>query len=155
MIHVEPGITPAELRTVYNDARVCAALSRDGTAPQPVSHPLVAYYSAFIDGRFAGAFMAVRQTAADIEVHSLLLRHAVRYSRQLGVAFMAALFANPEVQRLTAWICADLPSVGNFCRRMGFTLEGTRRGACVRNQQSVDVLMFGLLRPEWSAKWAL
>lgn len=155
MIHVEPGITPAELRSVYNDARVCAALSRDGTAPQPVSHPLVAYYSAFVDGRFAGAFMAVRQTAADIEVHSLLLRHAVRYSRQLGAAFMAALFANPEVQRLTAWICADLPSVGNFCRRMGFTLEGTRRGACVRNQQSVDVLMFGLLKSEWSAKWAL
>lgn len=154
-LHVTAGVDPQQLAQVYADSRIVAALSRDGNKPQPLVHPLVKYWSAWIEGRFAGAFMTVRQSVADVEVHSLLLRSARRYSRALAAIMMRTLFADPQVRRLTAWVCSDLSLVINFLRRLGFTLEGVRREACSRDGYAVDALMFGLLRPDWSAKWAL
>jgi hypothetical protein len=155
MIEVTEGITPDQLREVYADARVAAVFSREGQLAEPISHPLVRYWSAFVSGRFAGAFVAIRQSAIEIEVHALLLQRAVRHSRSLAARFIDELFELDGVHRLTAWVRADFGKVSNLCRRLGFKLEGTRRMACVTNAGSHDVLMFGLLKSEWSAKWAL
>jgi hypothetical protein len=155
MIEVTEGITPDQLREVYADARVAAALSRDGHPAEPISHPLVRYWSAFVSGRFVGAFIVIRQSAIEIEVHALLLRNAARHSRAIAARLIDGLFEIDGVQRVTAWVRADFGKVSNLCRRLGFTIEGTRRMACVTDAGLHDVLMFGLLKSEWSKKWAL
>jgi len=141
------GITDQHLHEVYSDSYI-ASIAADGRELRPVSHPLATYLSAWINNRFVGAFLAIRFSEHEIECHSLLLKSALKHSRQLGDAFLAWAFQQ-GVMRVTAHVYEYLKSAKNYCLKLGFKEEGFRRCAAVKDGEAVGVYMLGITRQEW------
>lgn len=142
------GITQEHLQEVYSDSYI-TKVGHDGRAAAPIDHPLVTYLTATVGGKFMGAFMAIRFSSTEIELHSLLKKSAILHSRELGRAFLAWAFAHP-ILRVTAYIIEGLESAKNYCLKLGMTLEGFRRDACLQNGKIKGVYVLGMTRTEWS-----
>jgi hypothetical protein len=138
------------LLEVYSDPYI-TKVGHDHRPAAPIDHPNVTYLSAWVNGKFSGAFMAIKQSAVEFELHALLKKSALKQSRKLGMAFLDWAFAQP-IFRVTAYIIQGLEAAKNYCLKLGFKLEGCRRNACMQNGVIKDVYMLGMTRQEWSAK---
>lgn len=147
-VSVSVGITDEHLQQVYSDPRI-AKVGHDHRPAAPVIHPAATYLSAWIGDQFAGAFLAIRYSPVEIELHSLLLRSAVTRSRDLGAACIDWAFSHP-ILRVTAYVIDGLESARNFCLKLGFREEGRRRMACVQGGNPKDIHILGITRGEWS-----
>lgn len=146
-VSIVEGIDGEHLKQVYADPHI-KKTGHDHRAAEPVIHPLATYLSAFVDGSFVGAFLAIRQSPIEIDVHSLLLRPAVRYSRELGLLFLQWAFSSP-ILRVTAYVVDGLKTVVNYCLKIGFKHEGYRRNACVKDGVPIGVNILGITREDW------
>lgn len=153
-VEVTEGITIEHLVDVYSDVFI-ARIAHDHRPHYPVFSPEATYVSAWVEGVFSGAFLAIKASDIELDVHVLLMRSAVKHSRELGEEFLRWCFAKPGVLRLTGYIPDWIPTARNHCEKMGFTYEGTRRSALVRNGQPRGMWTMGLLRDEWEARWAV
>lgn len=142
------GATQTDLQRLYADPYI-QRVGWDEVPAQPINHPAVQYLSALVYGNFAGAFMAVRFSDREIEMHSLIRKEYIKDSRELGGMALDWAFAQDGVQRVTAYIISDLVSAMNYCLKLGFKFEGIRREACVKNGVPLDVHIFGILKNEW------
>lgn len=149
MLQLTEGITSWHLSQVYSDPYIVRAISHDHRPAGPVHHPIATYLSAFLDGRFLGAFLAIRYSHCEMELHSLMHRDAVRQSRDACRLAIQWCF-DRGVERITAYVIDGLDKAANFCRRLGFVDEGRRRNACMKNGHLTDVLILGLTRQDWS-----
>lgn len=151
MLSVSEWVTKEHLQEVYSDPYIASRIGHDHRPAMPIAHPNVTYLSAWIGDAYAGAFMAIKQSAVELELHALLKRSSVKHSRGLALAFLNWAFAKP-IHRVTAYIIEGLNSVVNFCLKLGFVIEGVRRNACVQNGAIKNVYCLGMLREEWSKK---
>ena len=148
MSAVTEGITKGHLWELYTDPYI-AKVGHDHRAAAPVDHPNVTYLSAWIGSTFAGAFMVIKQSAVEFELHALLKRSSIKQSRALGMACLAWAFAQP-ILRVTAYIIEGLEAAKNYCLKLGFKHEGTRRHACMQGGIIKDVYVLGMTRQDWS-----
>jgi hypothetical protein len=147
---VTEGITKGHLLEVYSDPYI-TKIEHDHRPAAHIDHPAVTYLSAWIGSTFAGAFMAVRFSPIEIELHALLKRSAIKHSRALGNACLQWAFSQP-IQRVTAYIIEGLEAAKNYCIKLGFKEEGRRRSACVQGGIVKDVYVLGMTRLDWSSK---
>jgi len=147
---VTEGITKGHLLEVYSDPYI-TKIGHDHRAAAYIDHPAVTYLSAWIGSTFAGAFMAVRFSPIEIELHALLKKRALKHSRALGLSCLEWAFSQP-IQRVTAYIIEDLESAKNYCIKLGFKAEGRRRAACIQGGIVKDVYVLGMTRLDWSSK---
>jgi RimJ/RimL family protein N-acetyltransferase len=106
------------------------------------------------DGAFAGS----------VTLHSFALQHrrcevgfwlvpAAR-GQGLGSDAVAAavdwVFGTLDLLRLEMTTTPDNPAVPAVARRLGFVREGTQRKRNVERGERIDVVLFGLLREDWS-----
>jgi hypothetical protein len=145
---VTEGITQEHLQQVYSDSYI-TKVGHDGRPAAPVEHPLVTYLTARVGDQFMGAFMAIRFSSTEMELHALLHRKAVSHSRELGRAFLSWAFSHP-ILRVTAYIIEGLETAKNYCLKLGMKLEGFRREACLQNGQVKGVYILGMTRADWS-----
>ena len=150
-ITLTEGITDDHLAQVYADPYIVNRISSDGRRAAPVIHPLVTYLSAFVDGEFVGAFLAVRYTPYEFELHSLLHKSGIAQSRELAQEFLRWAF-DKGVLRVTAPIIEGLETAKNFCIKLGFTYEGFRRDSLIKDGLIVGVHMLGMTRTDWSIR---
>jgi len=143
------GITEQHLMEVYSDPYI-TKVGHDHRPAAPIQHPNVTYLSAWIGGSFVGAFIVIKQSAIELELHALLKKSALKESRTLGLACLAWAFAQP-ILRVTAYIIEGLETAKNYCIKLGFKVEGCRRCACIQNGKVKDVYMLGMTRQEWGA----
>lgn len=148
------GITQENLNDIYSDPYILK-VGHDSRSPSPVVHPLATYLTVTVSGVFAGAYLLIRHTAIEFEIHSLLKHKFIRYSRQLVQIAFAWAFSHQGVERVTAHVSSDMQTVKNYCLKVGFKLEGIRRNACMKSGKLYDVYMFGILRSDWSKSWGL
>lgn len=148
MLAVTEGITQEHLQEVYSDSYI-ARVGHDHRPAAPVHHHLVTYLTATVDGKFAGAFMAIQQTSVELELHSLLKKSALPHSRSLGQEFLKWAFESRPILRVTAYIIEGLESAKNFCIKLGMKLEGFRRDVCVQNGIVKGVYILGMTRQDW------
>ncbi len=148
---VSIGISDKNLQDIYQDSYI-SKVSYDNKPFEPIDHPLVKYITASIDGRFAGAFMIILFSKTEIEIHSLLKKQFVEHSRQLGREVIDFVFSFYNPQRLTAYIIDGLNTAKNYVIKLGFTLEGIRRDACIKDNRMKNIYIYGLTRREWSIK---
>lgn len=146
---VTVGITEHDLMEVYSDPYT-TRVGHDHRPAAPIQHPNATYLSAWVGGSFAGAFIAIKQSAVELELHALLKKSALKQSRHLGVACLAWAFAQP-ILRVTAYIIEGLESAKNYCIKLGFKEEGRRRCACVQGGIVKDVYVLGMTRQDWGA----
>ena len=150
MLAVTEGITKGHLLDVYSDPYI-TKIGHDHRPAAPIDHPAVTYLSAWVGNTFAGAFMAIRFSPIEIELHALLKRSTLKHSRALGMACLEWAFAHP-IQRVTAYIIEGLESAKNYCLKLGFKEEGCRRAACIQNGMLKDIYVLGMTRMDWSPK---
>jgi hypothetical protein len=147
LANVTEGITQEHLQEVYSDSYI-VRVGHDHRPAAPISHPNVTYLSAWIGNTFAGAFMVIKQSAVELELHALLKRSSIKHSRDLGVACLAWAFGHP-ILRVTAYIIEGLEAAKNYCLKLGFKEEGRRRCACVQGGVVKDVYVLGMTRQDW------
>ena len=147
---VTVGITEQHLVEVYADPYI-TKVGHDHRPAAPINHPLVTYLTATVNNNFVGAFMAIRFSAIEIELHALLKKSSLKHSRALGKECLKWAFAQP-IQRVTAYIIEGLESAKNYCIKLGFKEEGRRRSACVQGGIVKDVYVLGMTRLDWSSK---
>jgi RimJ/RimL family protein N-acetyltransferase len=141
----------AAVDAVFADPYIRERVAHDHRAPGFIAHPDVRYLAARVHGVCAGFFVLIDVSPLEVEIHAALHRWALPYSRDLGRACLAHVFADPGVQRATAPIIEGLDSARNYCRRLGFKHEGTRRAACSKAGHLLDVWIMGITRPEWES----
>lgn len=146
---VTVGITEQHLQEVYSDPYI-ARVGHDHRPVAPIHHPNATYLSAWVGDSFAGAFIAIKQSTVELELHALLKKSALKQSRALGVACLAWAFAQP-ILRVTAYIIEGLEAAKNYCIKLGFKEEGRRRCACVQGGVEKDVYVLGMTRQDWVA----
>lgn len=149
---VHEGITDEHLHDVYSDAYIIAKVGHDHRPAAPISHTLVTYLTATVDGAFAGAFMAIQKNACDLEMHALLKRDAVLHSRELGRAAIDWGFAHRDVLRISAPVIEGLESARNYCLRLGMTHEGFMRDVCTQGGIIKGIYLLAITRRDWEGK---
>jgi len=145
---VRPITDRAKIDAILRDPWIAAKIAVDGQNAGYIDHPNLSYFGAYVDGDLVGVFMRVRFTATETEVHAALLKRALPHSRELGRLFIDEIFNDPRILRITAHIIGSLGSAINYCRKLGFSIEGERRSACVKNGEVLSVVTLGLLRSE-------
>lgn len=146
MVEVTLGITDDHLAEVYAHPSM-RRLKTDHAELSPIIHPLVRYYSAWNNGEFVGAFMVVKNTPLDSEIHILLFPKAAIVYRDLCKIIIDETLK--ESNRVTAKIFSDLYSTINLVQKLGFTYEGRIREMFEQNGIKKDVFIYGLLKSEW------
>lgn len=126
-----------------------SVIAHDYRPVAPVCHPLASYLGAYVGGVLAGVFLLIKFSPPEIEIHALILRRFVTYSRELGRACLDHVFGIPGVMRATAYVLEGLESARNYCLRLGFVQEGFRRDACMKNGRPVGVHVLGVTRQDW------
>jgi RimJ/RimL family protein N-acetyltransferase len=93
--------------------------------------------------------MVIESGFIEVDVHALLTRRALPQSRALGRLCLAHIFANPAIERVTAYVIEGLTAARNYCLKLGFQAEGLRRNACRQNGRLLGVHVLGITRNEW------
>lgn len=106
----------------------------------------------YLGGRDGDAWLAcamcIFRSPWDIEVHLCIPGAHRRKGYEFATAVSDWIFANSPVNRISTSVVSIFPQVGNFAKRLGFTYEGTARGACLRDGGFVDLWYYSLLRGE-------
>jgi RimJ/RimL family protein N-acetyltransferase len=145
---VTVGITQEHLSDVYSDPYI-TKVGHDHRASAPINHPNATYLSAWVGDTFAGAFMAIKFSALEIEWHSFLKKTSLPYSRALGKSFLDWAFTANPIARVTAYIIQGLETAKNYGLKLGMKYEGCRRNACLQNGVLKDIYILGITREEW------
>lgn len=147
-IELKPLADLAALSSLYADPYI-ARVGHDHRGASPINHPAASYLGAYVDGEFVGAFLVIESGYIELDLHALLARRALPYSRRLGRLCLAMAFARAEVQRVTAYVIEDLRSAFNYCLKLGFQSEGMRRDACMKGGKLYGVHVLGMTRNDW------
>lgn len=147
-VSVCEGITQERLQEVYSDPYIARA-QHDHRPFAPICHPLATYLTATVGGVFAGAFLAIRTSSMEIDVHALIKRDFAKHSRALGRAFIVWAFSHPGVERISANVFEGLESVRNYCIKLGLVQEGFKRNAFMKNGVIGGIYMMGITKQDW------
>lgn len=148
LLELSPLSDQGALATLYCDPYI-SRVGHDHRAAEPIEHPHVHYLGARVDGELVGAFLIIESGFIEVDVHALLTRRALPHSRALGRLCIAQAFANPVIERVTAYVIENLAAARNYCLKLGFKPEGFRRNACLQSGQLLGVHILGMTRNEW------
>jgi hypothetical protein len=138
-----------EVNSIYNADGIAARVGHDHRKAEYIAHPAVRYFGAYVEGKLVGAFVRIESTWVEVEVHAALTRAAIAHSRTLGREFIALMFSDPAIHKLSAPVFEGLESAANYCKRLGFKTEGFRRDCFMRGGKLVGAHMLGLTRRDY------
>lgn len=112
-----------------------------------IDHPMIDYYSCFMDDDFVGCYIVAKIFPIDYEVHMLLLPTAVRNYRELGREMASILFE--ETDRISTVVVDGMNSAKNYVEKLGFRLEGIKKEAFEQGGVKKDAYFYGLLKKDF------
>lgn len=148
LLELQPLTDQGALRALYRDPYI-SRIGHDHRPAAPIEHPDVHYLGARVNGELVGAFLVIESGFIETDLHALLTRRALPHSRALGRLCLDYAFANPAIQRVTAYVIEGLTAARNYCLKLGFKTEGMRRCACQQNGRLLGVHILGMTRNEW------
>lgn len=149
MLELLPLTDRHALDALYADPYI-ARIGHDHRPAAPIFHPAARYVGAYIGKKLAGAFLIIESGFIECDVHALLTKRALYFSRALGHMLLGLLFStNESLQRVTAYVIESLPSARNYCLKLGFKDEGLRRDCCMQNGVLLGVHTLGMTRNDW------
>lgn len=131
------------VNSFYADNFIYNGVKRDGVQTGFRPHPAIHYLLCSIDGEKAGFFIAVESSKIDWEMHACLMKWATPNSRKLAQMAIDWVWARGPI-RITVPVVAR--STVNFCKRLGFEIEGVRRNGAMIGGTLHDVTFLGLLK---------
>lgn len=151
MFVLQPLSDPNAIDSLYADPYI-ARVGHDDRPAARINHPAVKYLGAYMDGKLLGAFLVIESGFVEIDVHALLSRAALPYSRIFGDLFLCRAFNDPAIARVTAYVMDGLAAARNYCLKLGFKNEGYRRNACRKSGALIGVYVLGMTRTDWEKK---
>jgi hypothetical protein len=148
LLELQPLSDQSALAALYRDPYI-SRVGHDHRPAEPLQHPAVRYLGARVDGELVGAFLIIESGFIEVDVHALLTRRALPHSRALGRLCLGQAFADPSIERITAYVIEGLTKARNYCLKLGFQAEGFRRNACQQKGRLVGVHVLGMTRNEW------
>ena len=148
LLELQPLSDQGALAPLFLDPYI-ARVGHDDRPAAPIEHPHVHYLGARVDGELVGAFMIIESGFVEVDVHALLTRRALLHSRELGRLCLTQAFANPAIERVTAYVIEGLTAARNYCLKLGFQPEGFRRAACRQQGRPLGVHILGVTRNDW------
>jgi len=148
MFAVQPITDRAILEDFYRDPYI-AKVGHDDRPAAFIDHPAVKYLGAYKDDQLLGAFLVIESGFVEKDVHALLTRAALPYSRTLGTLCIAQMFTDKHTARVSAYVIDGLTAARNYCLKLGFKSEGYRRNACRKDGKLIGVHVLGMTRQDW------
>jgi len=140
-----------EISKIYQDPYI-QTVSHDFRKAEPIQHPDVYYFGAYINNEICGLFVMIDDNYIDVSVHSLLLQKAVHQSRNLMCKFLDVVFSSEGIVRVTAQINENLKSALNSVLKLGFKYEGFKESAVQINNKNMGIHILGMTREKWVNK---
>ena len=131
------------INSFYADKFIYNGVKRDGVQTGFREHPAIHYLLCSIDGKKAGFFIAVESSEIDWEMHACLMKWATPHSRTLAQMAIDWVWERGPI-RITVPVVSR--STVNFCKRLGFEIEGVRRNGAMIDGMLRDVTFLGLLK---------
>lgn len=138
--------TAKEIEETYNNPYIINAVSEDNRPFFPIVSEFVEYKAAYHDNVFMGLFLILDYNIYEKELHSLLLKNSIKFSRQFGEMIIDYIFEDPTVLRVTALIADDLPKTINTAKKAGFVQEGIKKNATIKKGKVLDIHILGARR---------
>lgn len=110
--------------------------------------PSIFYLVGYKDDKPIACVMCVIKTFFDIEVHLCVPEENKRIGPLFATMVLDWIWGQTPATRVSTSVVGIWPQVRNFVRKLGFTEEGTARGAAYRDGKPVDLWCFSLLRGE-------
>lgn len=145
VLSIEETYDEELVNSFYADNFIYNGVKRDGIKTGFVAHPDIHYLLCRVDGKPAGFFIAAASCDIDWEMHACLMKWATPYSRTLAQMAIDWVWERGPI-RITVPVISR--STVNFCKRLGFEIEGVRRNGAMIDGTLHDVTFLGLL------KWA-
>lgn len=149
-IFVELQENPSKnlIQDLYKDPLV-SRIGDDLRTLEPLSHPLISYLGVFLSGVFVGAFVLIKFSPYEIEVHNILTRRAIPALRQISKMVVDYIFNTYPIQRITGWIQEDIKTAINHVIKSGFLIEGCKQDALLVRGELKNLILVGLTRDRW------
>lgn len=127
----------------YLDKFIYNGVKLDGVETGFRAHPDIHYLLCKVDGHEAGFFIAAASCSIDWEMHACLMKWAIPHGRALAKMAIDWVWDRGPI-RITVPVVNQ--STVNFCKRLGFEIEGVRRRGAMRDGVLHDVTFLGLLK---------
>jgi len=147
MIIITKGVTKENIEMVYGHPSM-RKIKHDHAELGYIDHPMIDYYSCFLNDEFVGCYIVAKIFPIDYEVHMLLLPTAVKRHRELGLKMATILFE--ETDRISTIVIGGMNSAKNYIKKLGFKLEGIKRDAFEQNGIKKDAYFYGLLKKDFT-----
>jgi RimJ/RimL family protein N-acetyltransferase len=145
-MRVDLCMNPDLIRALYDDPFVQDRYA-DSAYYGFIDAQNVFYVVGYDEEPFACA-MCIIKNIHDIEVHLCIPSAAKAKGYDFCVLLIDWLYSMWPINRISTTVVSLFPQVGNFAKRLGFTFEGTARGACHRDGEYYDLHNYALLRGE-------
>lgn len=130
------------LNLIYKDNYINSAFGDLHIKKPILNNKKVIYYACFVNNVFVGCFLEIKKNIIDSEVHSLLMKSGLKYSRCLAKKFLKIIFDQSKVYRISTRVLIIHKKVINFCLKIGFKFEGLQHNADIKNNTFCDVALF-------------
>lgn len=140
-------MNPDVIRALYDDPFVQDRYA-DSSYYGFVNDPRVFYLVGFLGEKPAMCAMCIHKSVNELEVH-LCIPSGYRFeSVEFSELVIEWVFNNHPCHRIKTSVMCIYPSVLNFVRKLGFTLDGREREAVCRNGEFIDMWVLSLIRGE-------
>jgi len=148
-VYISDNVTSEMIEETYSDKYILSCIEYDYGTPSYINHPLAKYYSAWYKEEFLGLILCVRYNKYEIEMHSLLKKESIQYSREIGKLIIEEMFSDKDVLRITAPVQGNLKSTMNFLEKIGFVKEGIKKDAIIKKEIVTDMHIYGITKTQW------
>lgn len=131
------------INSFCRDEFIYNGIKRDGVEIGFRAHPDIHYLLCRVDGEPVGFFIAAACSDIDWEMHACLTKSTTIHSRKLAQMAIDWVWAHGPI-RITVPVVNR--STVNFCKRLGFEIEGIRRSGASIDGVLHDVTFLGLLK---------
>lgn len=146
-LKVSNNSSQKERAQLYQNDYVLSAFGELHTK-EPIENEFFKYHSCYVDGIFVGCFLEIIRSPIESEVHSLLFKSAIKYSRELARIFIKNVFNSRPIFRISTQVMQIHGSVINFCLKIGFIFEGIKQCSDMKDGKLQSMVMFRILRGE-------
>ena len=148
-VFISDNVTSEMIEETYSDKYILSCIEYDSSTPSYIDHPLAKYYSSWNKEEFLGLILCVRYNKFEIEMHSLLKKESIPYSRDIGKLIIEEMFSDKDVLRITAPVQGNLKSTMNFLEKIGFVKEGIKKDAIIKKEIVTDIYIYGITKTKW------
>lgn len=148
MIEIREGLDLESLAFIYMQPEI-KKTGYDGNPAYPVFGENCTYLGCFVNEDLLGAYLMVRCSDYEFDVHSLILDRGLYFSRHFCELMLEWTFRHTQILRLSGYVVEDLLTMRNHAMKMGFELEGFRRDALMIDGKPKGLHVLGITRKDW------